>query len=79
LNATNCDNIIIGQEAIYYPDKRTSELGRIKTFSAWSGIVEYVIFQPYMGLEITVKEPERIELIDPRPRILRLRDIFKAR
>lgn len=67
IDATNSDNIIIGMEVIY-PVACHLEMGRVKTFSAWSGVTEYIIIQPYIGTQTIKRLPEDVTLIDPRPK-----------
>lgn len=78
LDATNSDNIIIGMEVLY-PIGCHLEMGRVSSFSAWSGVVEYIIVRPYIGSKDLKYKPEQVTLIDPRPRLTRWRDLFRAR
>ena len=70
------EDVIVGQEIIYNVGCH-KEMGRVDTFSAWSGIFEYIIVQPYnSNIKKTLKPNDFVELIDPRPKKYKLWGIF---
>ena len=70
------DSIIIGQEVLFW-DNGHRALGRVDSYSAWEGVVDYIVIKQYDSTEKINRKPDSVDLIDPRPFWLRLHDLFR--
>ena len=61
------DDIIIGQEIVYFNEHKKRSLGRVVSYSYWIGKgFDYIIVKPYIGdKNIKVKSKEVVGLVMP--------------